>query len=204
MAEMEFKPNSHKYKAEQKAKAAADTKDRERRAEKVTTGKVVTRKKSKTSKIADSFIGEDAGNIGNYILNDVLIPSVKKAVVDIVTDGIAMLLGTDKKKRNSGSSHYVSYRSYSDDRDRNYRSSSRGYNFDEIIFETRGEAEEVLDRMDELLETYRSVSVADMYDLAGLTCDYTDNKYGWTSLRSADVVRCNGGYTLKLPRATAL
>lgn len=199
MAEMDYKPNSHKYKAEQKEK------EREKRAEKVVTGNVKTKKKSGGRKIADSFIGDDAGNIGNYILNDVLIPSVKKAVVDIVTDGIAMLLGTDKKKGRSGSSTYVSYRSYSDDRDDRYRSSrTRSYSFDDIIFESRGEAEEVLDRMDELIDTYHAVSVADMYDLAGLSCDYTDNKYGWTSLRSADIVRVNGGYMIKLPRATAL
>lgn len=199
MAEMDYKPNSHKYKAEQKEK------EREKRAEKVVSGNVKTKKKSSGRKIADSFIGDDAGNIGNYILNDVLIPSVKKAVVDIVTDGIAMLLGTDKKKGRSGSSTYVSYRSYSDDRDDRYRSSrTRSYSFDDIIFESRGEAEEVLDRMDELIDTYRAVSVADMYDLAGLSCDYTDNKYGWTSLRSADIVRVSGGYMIKLPRATAL
>lgn len=199
MAEMDYKPNSHKYKAEQKEK------EREKRAEKVVSGNVRTKKKSSGRKIADSFIGEDAGNIGSYILNDVLIPSVKKAVVDIVTDGIAMLLGTDKKKSRSGSSSYVSYRSYSDDRDDRYRSSrTRSYSFDDIIFESRGEAEEVLDRMDELIDTYRAVSVADMYDLAGLSCDYTDNKYGWTSLRSADIVRVSGGYMIKLPRATAL
>ena len=199
MAEMDYKPNSHKYKAEQKEK------EREKRAEKVVSGNVKTKKKSSGRKIADSFIGDDAGNIGNYILNDVLIPSVKKAVVDIVTDGIAMLLGTDKKKSRSGSSSYVSYRSYSDDRDDRYRSSrTRSYSFDDIIFESRGEAEEVLDRMDELIDTYRAVSVADMYALAGLSCDYTDNKYGWTSLRSADIVRVSGGYMIKLPRATAL
>ena len=199
MAEMDYKPNSHKYKAEQKEK------EREKRAEKVVTGNVKTKKKSGGRKIADSFISDDAGNIGNYILNDVLIPSVKKAVVDIVTDGIAMLLGTDKKKGRSGSSTYVSYRSYSDDRDDRYRSSrTRSYSFDDIIFESRGEAEEVLDRMDELIDTYHAVSVADMYDLAGLSCDYTDNKYGWTSLRSADIVRVSGGYMIKLPRATAL
>lgn len=30
------------------------------------------------------------------------------------------------------------------------------------------------------------VSVADMYDLCGMTCNYTDNKYGWKSLARAD------------------
>ena len=55
--------------------------------------------------------------------------------------------------------------------------------------------------MDELLETYKMVTVADFYDLVGVTCDYTDNNYGWTSLRSAEVVRVRDGYIIKLPRA---
>ena len=43
-----------------------------------------------------------------------------------------------------------------------------------------------------------------MYDLAGVTCDYTYNDYGWTSLRDAEVVRIRDGYYIKLPRAKAL
>lgn len=197
MAEHDYKPNSNKSKAE----------ERERRVSKVISGTATTVKKKKSSKIAESFIGEDAGNIGSYILNDVLIPSIKKAVVDIVTDGIAMLLGTEKKSKRGDriSGSYVSYRSYSDDRDRdNYRRSRNGYDFDNIKFESRGEAEEVLERMDELIDQYRLCSVADLYDLAGLSCEYTDNKYGWTSLRSASVVRVSDGYIIKLPRANVL
>ena len=55
--------------------------------------------------------------------------------------------------------------------------------------------------MDELLETYDIVSVADLYDLVGKTCNYTDNKYGWTNLRNAEPVRVRDGWLLKLPKA---
>ena len=62
--------------------------------------------------------------------------------------------------------------------------------------------EEVLDKMFELLDTYQFVSVADLYDLVGVTGNYTDNKYGWTNLRGAEPVRMrDGGYALKLPKA---
>ena len=54
--------------------------------------------------------------------------------------------------------------------------------------------------MDELIETYGMVSVADLYDLVGITCNYTDNKYGWTSVRNAEPVRTRDGYVLKLSR----
>ena len=70
-----------------------------------------------------------------------------------------------------------------------------------FVFDTRKEAEEVLDRMDDLIDTYGVVSVADLYDLVGISGNYTDNKYGWTNLRNADVQRVRDGYLLKLPKA---
>ena len=55
--------------------------------------------------------------------------------------------------------------------------------------------------MDELIETYGIVSVADLYDLVGKSCNYTDNKYGWTNIRNAEPVRVRDGYLLKMPKA---
>mgnify|MGYP000709376163 FL=1 len=55
-----------------------------------------------------------------------------------------MLYG-DKRSGSRGSSSYVSYRSYSDNTSRNSRRSVRAsYDFDDVVFDTRGEADEVL------------------------------------------------------------
>ena len=72
------------------------------------------------------------------------------------------------------------------------------------MLDNRGEAEEVLSRMDELIAAYGLVSVADLYDLVGITGDYTDNKYGWTDIRNASVVRVKNGYMIKMPKALPL
>ena len=74
----------------------------------------------------------------------------------------------------------------------------------DIGADSREEADEVLARMDELLTDYKMVSVADFYDLVGITGKTTDNRYGWTDLRSASVIRDRDGYLIKLPRAEAL
>ena len=153
------------------------------------------------------FFSEDAANVKSYIVMDVLVPAVKKAISDIVRDGIDMILyGESRGRKSSSGSSYVSYRDYSrkdDDRFRDSRARS-GYNHDDIILESRGEAEEVLLRMDELIETYGNVSVADLYDLVGKSCEYTDNKYGWTNIRNAEPIRVRDGYMLKLPKALPL
>ena len=201
MSDLDYKPNSNRYKKEQ-SNALAERK----KIEKVVTGKVKTKKKSEISKLKDTFISEDVSNVKSYIVMDVLIPAAKKAISDIVRDGIDMILyGDTRSGRSSSGASYVSYRSYSDrDRRDTRRESSRtrvGYDYDDIILESRVEAEEVLRRMDELIETYGIVSVADLYDLVGKSCNYTDNKYGWINIRNAEPVRVRDGYLLKMPKA---
>ena len=202
---MDYAPNSHKSKEE---KALTEVPER-KKLEKVVTGKVKTKKRNEISKLGEIFIAEDARNVKSYILMEVLVPAVKKAISDIVTNGIDMLLfGEGGRTRRTSSASTVSYRNYYDQKDTTRRdySSTRartrtGYSYDDIILETRGEAEEVLARMDELIETYGIVSVADMYDLVGKTCNYTDNKYGWTNILNAEPIHVRDGYMLKMPKA---
>lgn len=199
---MDYAPNSHKAKEE---KAQTEAPER-KKLEKVVTGKVKTKKRNEMSKLSEIFIAEDARNVKSYILMDVLVPAIKKAISDIVTNGIDMLLfGERGRTRKTSSASAVSYRNYYDQKDirRDYSNTRMrtGYDYDDIILESRGEAEDVLARMDELIESYGIVSVADLYDLVGKTCNYTDNKYGWTNIRNAEPIRVRDGYMLKMPKA---
>lgn len=197
-----YKPNSHKSKEESAAIP-------EKKVEKVVSGSVKTKKKSEIRKVADVFISEDVQNVKSYIVFDVLVPAVKKAISDIVTNGIDMVLyGEARHTGKTSTASKVSYRSYYDKPStRDVRPTSRSrveYDYNNIILDNRGEAEEVLSRMDELVDMYGLASVADLYDLVGITCDYTDNKYGWTDIRNASVVRTRDGYLIKMPKAMPL
>ena len=204
----EFVPNSHKFKEEQKKSTALTTERKEKPSiQRVTKGKVKTKKKSELRKFADVFIAEDIAKVKSYALGEVIIPTIKKAICDIISNGIEMILwgDTGHTKRSSGSR--ISYSKYYDDRRDSRRSdmSTRTrYDIDDVIFERRDEAKEVLERMDELIDLYGMASIADFYDLAGVTGNYTDNKYGWTNLSSADVVSVRDGYMIKLPRVRPL
>lgn len=198
----EYKPNSHKARLEQAAKP-----EERKKLEKVVTGNVKIKKKTEISKFKDVFISEDIANVKSYIVMDVLVPAVKKAVSDIITNGIDMILygSSGRGQRRPGASK-VSYRDYydrTDDRRPAPISARSAYDYDDIILESRGEGEEVLARMDELIDMYKIVSVADLYDLVGksLEGNYTANKYGWTNIRNAEVIRVRDGYALKLPKA---
>ena len=199
----EYKPNSFKYKAEQKQKQV--TKE-DKKIEKVINSTAKVKKKSSIHKFTDVFISEDASNVKSYILSDVLVPALKKLVTDIVKDGIDIILYGGARRGGSGNTSrasYVSYNNYSNNRnDRSLPSSRNGlaYSYNDIVLENRGEAEDVLTRMDELIDMYGEVSVADLYDLVGITGNYTDNKYGWTNIRNAEPVRVRDGYLLKMPK----
>lgn len=202
-----YKSNSHRSK--EKIKESGSER---KKLEKVVQGTAKVKKKSKTSKFAEMFLAEDISNVKSYIVSDVLIPAAKKLFVDTVRDAADMLVYgvTNRVKRSGGfKADYISYNRFSDRRDeRRPISDSRtrsGYSYDDIILESRGEAEEVLDRMDELIETYGMVSVMDLYDLVGVSGNYTDNKYGWVNIKNAEPVRTmGGGYMLKLPKAIPL
>ena len=191
----ELRPNSHKFREEQKTP--------ERKVEKVVRGSVKTKKKSEVRKLTDVFVSEDVANVKSYILMDVLVPAVKKAISDIVTNGIDMLLYGESRGSKKRAGDYVSYRNYSDPRrdDRRDTRARSGFDYDDLIFNTRADAEAVREQMDDMIDRYGVVTVADLYDMAELTAPYTSNKYGWTNIRTADVVRGRDGYVIKLPRA---
>lgn len=195
----DYKPNSKLYKEKMKKEAS------DKKVEKVVKGKVKVKKKSK---FADLFISEDANNVKDYIFLDVLVPAIKKAISDIVTDGIDIILyggsGNGRKRSSSDSISYTSYSRFSDRDRRDDRRSSIGYRFNDIIFDDRREAKEVLERLDELIDNYGKATVADFYDLVDISGNYTDNRYGWTSLRNADIVSVRDGWMIKLPKALVL
>ena len=195
----EYKSNSHNSKGKSGELLP------EKKVEKVVLGEVKSKKKNEIQKFADLLVPEDAHSIKSYILLDVLLPAFKKIISDSVDTFLYGGLGKGKK---SSPASRVSYRSYydSDTNRRDYNSSGfrLGHNYDDIVLANRGEAEEVLSRMDELISVYGLVSVADLYDLVGVESNYTDNKYGWTDLRNGKLLRAQGGWLIKLPKALPL
>jgi len=178
---------------------------------KVVSGPVKTKKKSK---IAQFFQSEDMQRIKSYIAGDIIVPLIKKGITD--TLDIVLYGDTNRKKRSAA--NVVSYNRYYDDRrydeprlrdrDRDRYDGGRrsiAYNFDDVTFESRIEADRVLSAMNDVIESYKMVSVADMYDLSGLSGNWTDNNYGWFNLSTADIRRTRDGwYVLDLPKAVPL
>ena len=186
-----------------------------KKVEKVVKGKAVVKKKSEMSKIASTMIAEEAKSIKDYAIYDVIIPALKDGISQLVKGCIDMMFYGEVRSTSNSRGRYgtnatrVSYRDYYEERRdprRTERRASFRQSYDDIEFDTREDAEEVLDRMDELIEQYGIVTVGDLFDLAGVTGNgYTDQNYGWTSVASATIERDrHGGYFIKMTRPSPI
>ena len=200
-------PNSFKYR-EAKAREAQIPE-----AKKIVTGNTATKKQSSGKKLKNEFFKVDIHDIVDYLIFDIGIPSAKKMIYEFFTTGLGMSLGIDERRRNSNGSR-VSYTRFYDERDRRdgrpYQYSDRGgrkdvYDYDDITFDSKGDAIDVLNELISEINEYGCTSVGRFYTMAGQPTMSTDFNYGWTTLRSADVVRNrDGSYSIDLPRVVAL
>lgn len=202
MDENAFPGNSHRSKEE----PAGDKK-----IERVTTAEPIRRKKGLGRKFKDIFFGGDPRSTGAFIINSVLIPAAKDMIVDAAREGVEKLVrGDSYRRRNSpasGPQGYVSYHRMAPSsrgpmREEPRAISPRGrarHDFDEIVLQSRAEAEQVIERLFDIVSRYETATVSDLYDLVGIRPTHVDNKWGWTDMRGAGVVRVRDGYLLELP-----
>jgi hypothetical protein len=201
----EFPPNSEASK-----RGKDESKNEGKNVERVTSGEVVRRKKSLRKQFSETFVAGDFKTAIRYVIFEVLLPAAKDTIVEAGSQGIEKLIFGDSRRRGStppqsGPTGYVSYNRYS----MGNRSSgpSRAlsrmararHNFDEIVLEDRAEAEDVIDRLLDLVSQYGSATVADLYELVGLGSTHTDHRWGWTDLYGVGTSRTRGGYLLDLP-----
>lgn len=79
------------------------------------------------------------------------------------------------------------------------------FKYDELAFESKAEAEVVLESLEDQIQTYNRARVADFYDFIGMACPYTENNYGWTDLSQARILPDKGGkWYIDFPRPTIL
>jgi hypothetical protein len=176
--------------------------------ERVVVGDVVTRKQSTAGKFLHNLVAEDGQSVVQYVVMEVLLPAAKNAISDAVSQGVErMLFGDSRPRPASGNrpgytnySRFGSGRAVQEVRPELSRQARATHDFNDIIIGSRAEAEDVLDRLRDLISTYDVATVSDLYDLVGLTGEFTDDKWGWLDLRSASVRAIRGGYLLHLPK----
>lgn len=199
-----------------------DIQKKEREKAIVDKGSVHLKKKSGFAEFKHQLFAEEGADLKGYIVNDVLIPTIKSTISDVVSNGIDILLygearhGKSRITPSGRGGNYVSYNSISS---RNDSHGSRGIirpgtnssvglrsslQIDSFVFDTRAKAMEILDRLCTIVDDYGIVAVSDLYDLCGEVCPYTYNNYGWRDLRNAGITLVRDGYLLSLPTPQVL
>lgn len=212
--EVEFPGNSNRGKKEKKE------------LQKVITGTVIKQKKSIGKRLSSNLLGDDGESISAYVMKDIIIPSAKNTVFEMFSSLSDMARGSIElalfgKRSNSrgrrDTGPYVSYDKYYSRKDTSRsryettparreisKRDRETHTFDDIVLSSRGDAQEVLNTLVDLTETYGEATVADLYRLVEVTSAYTDTKYGWDNLGSATISRVRGGYLINMPKPRLL
>lgn len=151
-------------------------------------------------------------NLKESIIDDVIKPGFKNllssladSVLTTISDSVDVALFGERRK-NGSSRRNVSYSKYYEKGSKDEKKSSRkSIELENGEFDTRYEAEEVLDTLRDLLEEADDVSIADYYEIMGVSHTYMDRRYGWTNLSNAYVSKNRyGEYVINLPKPKIL
>lgn len=191
--------------------------------EPVVKNKVHTKKRTAKTIMQAIFVPQDVASVRDYIIFDIVIPKAKTVMADLGNSILnAILFGDAGPSRTTpygqGSGvQRVSYNSYSSSRPASQQGRvTYGSNqhrpsqndprnraiFEDVIFDSKPDADAVLAKLTEMIDMYGVVSVNDAYDACDLSAPYTYNNYGWTSLSSAYVDRNrHGEWVIHFPLA---
>ena len=180
----------------------------EHRVSKVTHATI--KKPGVVARVAKAFIEED-----KQALEDKAVEVITDRLKDGALELFETMLFGSSKNRNSRKNSYdrasyatYYYNGYDNSPRRDMEDRRQAFDMSDVILDSYGEANEVLQNLVELIAKYGVARVGDFYDLVGISSrkgGYTCNNYGWFDVEGTVVRRARGGgYFLDLPRPVAL
>lgn len=208
-----LEPNSDKYRRE---KAAEQTKE----IRKVEAKGVRVKKRGLGTRLIDTFIKEKPEEVRKYVVKEVIVPAIMDTIYDSIMSALGMTFyqKADRRRSSGGGSglgsKFTNYSAISTPSIRKERTPAYGgskgtlKSFDNLVFDSKGEAEDVRDSMIEALDRYGYLTVLEFYDIAQVTVDnFTDNNWGWKrdSIGQMKILGDSAnGYYINLPRCEPL
>lgn len=177
----------------------SDREEKKPRLEKMVDASEYKQKDTAINKLIKAFIPDNIYDLKDYIVSEIVIPTIKDGLDDTWN---AVFRGSGRKKSSSrrGRRYYdddddmrPAYRKYYDDRRRDDRYGDDRYyqpersDFKNVKFKSRGDAERILTKMEDIIYKNRFVSLLDFYDLTGQPTRSTDDNYGWTNLDKEEI-----------------
>lgn len=170
-------------------------------------------KKTLFQKMKDTFVVNSIQDVGSYLWEQVLVPTMKNLFIDAVTNGANMLMHGETRASTRNSTYsggsrasydrYYSNNNRREDDQRTVRTTTR-WGFEDIVITDHQKAVDILHELDSIMAEYNRVRVAELNTMLGVTGPYTENYYGWTDIRMAKLVPVRGGWVIEMPRVQAL
>lgn len=208
-----LEPNSDKYRREKAAEQIREIR-------KVETKGAKLKKRGLGARLIDTFIKEKPEEVRKYIIKEVVVPAIMDTIYDSVMSALGMTFyqKADRRRSSGGGSglgsKFTNYSAISTPSIRKERTPAYGgskgslKSFDNLVFDSKGEAEDVRDSMIEALDRYGYLTVLEFYDIAQVTVDnFTDQNWGWKrdSIGQMKILGDSAnGYYINLPRCEPL
>lgn len=198
MPEEYYKPNSFKSKEEQERKKNTP----------VATGR--KREKSELEKAASSFFSEDFRTVKNSVIEDVIIPRIKKLITESIKSRVDILFYGKSTPAPSGSSlaSRIRYNTVSKNKSYSNEPQRAVYDYGEVIVDSEQKRRDIVKQVNDVIFEYGSRRVADLYEFADIPTEHTDFKYGWYNIQGYSISKygygSDSGWIIKMPRVVPL
>lgn len=163
-----------------------------------------------TRRFMDYMFAESPKSLAGKVGRDVIVPRLKAGFEETVRSFLSGMLwgngGSPVNQMIKGQTMRVGGMNYSQITPSTTglaiqaNQSRTGGNYQDIVMPSQQQAEVVLANMFDLLNEYRVVTVANLYELANMSAAISDYNFGWTSLDGARISKVREGFLLELPR----
>src|SRR5689334_18255100 len=184
---MDYQSNSNKSKDQEKKTVV-----KKEEIVKIVTADVIEKPKGLGHKFKTIFFGGDFKQAMRTVAGDVILPAIRSLIVESVSKGAERVIYGDSytRRREVDYRPRVQYNNpfrqpdprtmgrVPDQGPRSYRVNRRDVN--DIIIQSRDEAEAVVERLIDVIDKYEFVSVGDLNGILGLESSHVDEKWGWT------------------------
>lgn len=201
----------------QQAKAPAKEKTP---VEKVVSGSVKVKKKPFGQKFRETFLATDGKQVRDYIINDVLLPSARDLLFDMINKGVGRLMYGERGRIPGGGTFGGVKTPYATPVNRMFgmggvQTFSPGQRMfqapglqpaspDDFLLPSREDAEVIIEAVNDRLQAYGTVSVYELKKMLGLSTNHAENKWGWDNLRGARIDPTRDGWIMVLPTPSVL
>lgn len=164
------------------------------------------KKKQKLLKLSDIFEVEDMQAVKEYAWKKVIAPGTKRLLEDVVINTLRMILwggsGTGYSSQN-GRTNYNGIPTRGSQQN-DIQPKRKRFAYEDVIVENRADAEDICHQMEDSIMRYNRVSVANLYELAGVGTTPSDYDYGWKSLSGMDIRTVREGFLIAMPPVVPL